>query len=466
MILRILRFSRRRRTHGDSGGGGEASSAPASGLRGNGGVESSRLPQRLSAKLPVYYGWVILACLCCAGFSRQGGATATFSVFVAPLTHEFGWSRTAVSGAASLGGVLAALLSPLIGPVLDRHGSRAVLCLAVLGTGIAALLLSLTQSLLVFYLLFCIARLNWASPFDLGIYSALNKWFVVRRPLANSIATVAQMAGLVAMPLIAQLAMRADGWRAGWIAIGATVLAVGFMPVWLLMVRQPEDLGLPPDHAAAPAAAAGGTLPAEPIEATFSRRQAVRTPAFWLLLSYTVLVYPVQAGVSLHQAANLTEHGVAPTMAASIVSLFSLMSGLASALCGLLPRSLPIRYAMALGGIFLTIGCLSMIGIASARQGAVAAALFGLGIGGMLTLLPIAWADYFGRANYGAIRGLALPAQVLAQASGPLLSGILHDWTGGYTSALECFAALSFLSILAALAARRPRSERGRHRRL
>jgi OFA family oxalate/formate antiporter-like MFS transporter len=419
------------------------------------------LPQLLNAKLPVYYGWVVLASLCCAGFARQGGATATFSVFVEPLAREFGWSRAAISGAASLGGLLAALLSPLIGPVLDRHGSRVALSLAVLGTGIAALLLSLTQSLFVFYLLFCIARLNWASPFELGIYSALNKWFVVRRPLANSIATVAQMAGLVAMPLIAQLAMRGHGWRAGWIALGVTVLAVGFAPVWLLLVRRPEDLGLLPDHAAAPAAMTDGNLPVGPVEAAFSRRQAVRTPAFWLLLGYTVLVYPVQAGVSLHQAANLIEHGVAPTMAASTVSLFSLMSGLASALCGLLPRALPIRYPMALGGVFLTIGCLLMIDIASARQGAIAAALFGLGIGGMLTLLPIAWADYFGRANYGAIRGLALPAQVLAQAAGPLLSGLLHDWTGGYTRSLECFTALAFLSILAALAARRPRLARG-----
>jgi MFS transporter, OFA family, oxalate/formate antiporter len=372
------------------------------------------LPQLLSARLPFFYGWVVLACLCCAGFSRQGGATATFSVFVEPLTREFGWSRTAVSGAASLGGVLAALLSPLIGPLLDRHGSRAALCLAVLGTGIAALLLSLTQSLLIFYLLFCIARLNWASPFELGIYSALNNWFVARRPLANSIATVAQMAGLVAMPLVAQLAMRGHSWRAGWIAIGVTVLAVGFVPVWLLMVRRPEDLGLLPDHAAAPATGTRRHAPAGPIETTFSRRQAVRTPAFWLLLGYTVLVYPVQAGVSLHQAANLIEHGVTPTMAASTVSLFSLMSGVASAACGLMPRALPIRYPMALGGIFLTTGCLAMIGIASTLQGMVAAALFGIGIGVMLTLLPVAWADYFGRANYGAIRGLALSAQVLA----------------------------------------------------
>jgi MFS transporter, OFA family, oxalate/formate antiporter len=414
------------------------------------------LPPLLSARLPFFYGWVVLGCLCCAGFARQGGATATFSVFVEPLTREFGWSRTAISGAASLGGVLAALLSPLLGPVLDRRGSRVALCLAVLGTGIAAILLSQVQSLFAFYLLFCIARLNWASPFELGIYSALNNWFVARRPLANSIATVAQMAGLVAMPLIAQLAMRGGGWRAGWIAIGATVLAVGFLPNWLFLVRRPEDLRLLPDRAAAPAAARHPAAVAA-IEITFSRRQAVRTAAFWLLLSYTVLVYPVQAGVSLHQAANLIEHGVSPTMAATTVSLFSLMSGVASAACGMLPRSRPIRYPMAISGVFLTVGCVAMIGIASPAQGAAAAVLFGLGIGGMLTLLPIAWADYFGRANYGAIRGLALSAQVLAQASGPLLSGALHDWTGNYTRSLEIFAALSFLSILTALTARRPR---------
>ena len=144
-------------------------------------------------------------------------------------------------------------------------------------------------------------------------------------------------------------------------------------------------------------------------------------------------------------------------MAASTVSLFSLMSGVASAACGFMPRSLPIRYPMALGGVFLTIGCLAMIGITSPLQGMVAAALFGIGIGGMLTLLPVAWADYFGRANYGAIRGLALSAQVLAQAAGPLLSGVLRDWTGSYTRSLECFAALSALSILAAWAARQPR---------
>ena len=78
----------------------------------------------------------------------------------------------------------------------------------------------------------------------------LNNWFVARRAFATSIATVAQMAGLVAMPLIAQLAMQHSGWRFGWLAIGSLTLVVGFLPVWLFMVRRPEDLGLAPRPAA------------------------------------------------------------------------------------------------------------------------------------------------------------------------------------------------------------------------
>jgi MFS transporter, OFA family, oxalate/formate antiporter len=164
----------------------------------------------------------------------------------------------------------------------------------------------------------------------------------------------------------------------------------------------------------------------------------------------------VQAGVSLHQAAHLIERDIDPTIAATVVSAFSLMSAAASISCGFLARSWPIRYPLALIGIALAVSTLLMIGISSVKQAYVAACLFGFGIGGILTLLPIAWADYFGRANFAAIRSLALSAQVVAQAAGPLLSGALRDWTGSYERSLECFVVLSGLGVLAALTARRP----------
>lgn len=413
------------------------------------------LPRALAARVPFYYGWIVLACLCCAGFARQGPAVATLSIFIDPLTSDFGWSRTAVSGAVSLGGLLAALVSPLIGPLLDRRGSRLVLCVAVLMNGVALLLLSLTPSLLVFYLLFCIARMNWAGPFDLGIYGALNNWFQARRTAAASIANLAQMLGLVAMPLIAQFAISHDGWRAGWAALGVVTLVVGFLPVWLFLVRRPEDMGLEPDRAAPNVQKQGETAAAP--EPSFSRRAAIRTPAFWLLMLYTVMVYPVQAGVSLHQAPHLVQRGLDPTTAAFIVSGFSFLSVVVTIACGFLPRRWPIRWPLALAGTMLVAGTWLMPEVDSAATGFFAAGLFGLGIGAVLTLLPVAWADYFGRQNYGAIRGLALSTQVLAQAAGPLLSGALYDLTGTYEISLRVFTVLSVLSIVAAVAARQPK---------
>jgi MFS family permease len=413
-------------------------------------MQAPPLPRFLIPRLPFFYGWVVLGCICLAGFARQGAAVAVLSIFVLPMTEALGWSRTEMSGAVSLGGVLAAIISPVIGPFIDRRGARLVLCLAVAGMGVACMALSLIQSLLLFYVLFCFARMIWAGPFDLGLYGALNNWFVARRGIAASIATLAQMSGLVVLPMIAQLAISGSDWRAGWIAVGATVLIVGFVPCWLLLVRRPEDVGLQPDRLAV-----GKTPPL--VEPRWSRAQAMRTPAFWLLSLYTVLVYPVQAGVSLHQAPHLIERGVSPVAAASVIAFVSALSAVASFGIGFLPRGWPVRYLMAASAACLALGSYGLIFISSAETALPAAAFFGVGIGGVMLLLPVAWADYFGRESYGAIRGVALSLQVSAQASGPLVSGMLRDWSGNYTDSLILFGILATCAVLAALLARRPR---------
>ena len=414
------------------------------------------LPRMLIERLPFYYGWIVLAAVCCAGFSRQGPAVATLTIFVEPMTTEFGWSRTAISGAVSVGGLLAAIASPFLGPFLDRNGARVVLCVAVLSTGVTTLLLSQVHSLVAFYLLYCVARMNFAGPYDLGIYGAINNWFVTRRAFATSIASLAQSTGLVALPLMAHFAIERGGWRGGWLAVGCTVLIVGFVPAWLFMVRRPEDVGLVPDRHAPPPGTEAAIAPTRP-EPVFTRAEAVRTPAFWLLCLFTALVFPVQAGISLHQAPHLIERGLDPTIAATVVSTFSLTSAISGFGVGFWPRRLGSRSALLLGAMGLGASAILMLAITTALDAYLAAAMFGAGIGALLTLLPIAWADYFGRRSFGAIRGVALTVQVLSQASGPLLSGVLRDITGDYDHSLIVFASLSFAAALAALLVRPPR---------
>jgi MFS family permease len=101
--------------------------------------------------------------------------------------------------------------------------------------------------------------------------------------------------------------------------------------------------------------------------------------------------------------------------------------------------------------------CLLMGRVDSSGMAYGAAALFGLGVGGMLTMLPIAWADYFGRSSYGAIRGVALAFQVAGQALGPVLSGALRDATGDYGASVGTFAGLALAGAVMALVAKAPR---------
>jgi MFS transporter, OFA family, oxalate/formate antiporter len=133
------------------------------------------------------------------------------------------------------------------------------------------------------------------------------------------------------------------------------------------------------------------------------------------------------------------------------------MSAVASFAVGFVPRRWPIRFSLLLSAVLLSAGTFGLIGLATAERAYLAAGVFGLGIGAVMTLLPVAWADYFGRESYGAIRGVALSLQVLAQAAGPLASGVLRDWSGSYTGSLAMFGGLAALAAGAALVARRPR---------
>jgi MFS family permease len=187
----------------------------------------------------------------------------------------------------------------------------------------------------------------------------------------------------------------------------------------------------------------------------------MRTPAFWLLSLYTMLVYPVQAGVSLHQAAHLIERGLTPTAAATVIAVFSAMTAVSSFGIGFLPRRWPVRYGLLAGALAMSGGAFALIAVESQASASAAAGLFGLGVGAMLTLIPVAWADYFGRESFGAIRSLALSVQVVAQAIGPVLSGALRDWSGTYTDSLVVLGCLAALAVGAALAARPARLPAG-----
>ena len=421
-------------------------------------IQSHPMIRTLAQRLPFFYGWVIVGCTMCSSVVRQAAAVATLSIFLVPMTDEFGWSRTGVSGAVALGGVLGAIVAPFIGSLFDRHGSRALLIASAVAVSGCCVALAGTQGLLWFYVAFGISRMMFSAPFEIGTTSAVTKWFVRRRARAMSLLIMSTGAGLTILPLVVATAIAAGGWRAAWLTLAVIAIVFGVIPQWFLLVRRPEDIGLEPDGRAAGAAPRVSSARAPGAdEVSFTRTEALRNPTLWLLMAYTLLVFPVQAGVSLHQAPHLIERGISPTIAATIVSTFSLAGALSSLLFGYLGDRVPVRASLAASAALMALGAVTMRGVEGPLLGYAAAVLFGAGLGGILTMIPVAWANYFGRAHFGAIRGITLPAQVGGQAMGPIAAGILHDLTGSYASGLAAFAVLSLLAAGVALVTRAPR---------
>lgn len=415
----------------------------------------------LVRRLPFFYGWAVVGCAMSSNAVRQAASVTTLSIFIVPMTVEFGWSRTGVSGAVSVGALLGALSAPFIGPLFDRHGSRALLIASALAMSACCVALAGTPGLLWFYVAFGVSRMIFSTPFDLGTSSVAAKWFVRRRALAMSLLTTSIGIGLTILPLAVALAIAAGGWRTGWLVLAVIVVVFGVVPQWFLLVREPEDLGLRPDgDGTAPRvkAGAGGARAADAAgEIAFTRAQAARTPALWLVMAYTLIVFSIQAGVSLHWAPHLVERGISPTITATIVGTFSLAIAFSSIVFGYAGDRVPVRATLAASAALMALGAMAMGAASGPPLGYAASVLFGAGVGGILTMPPVALASYFGRAHFGAIRGMALPAQVVGQAGGPLLAGALHDLTGSYASGLTTFAALSLLAAAVAMATPTPR---------
>ena len=143
-------------------------------------------------------------------------------------------------------------------------------------------------------------------------------------------------------------------------------------------------------------------------------------------------------------------------VAATAVSLFSFMGAIGGLIFGQIELRIGSRYTLAASALLMAVGTGIMLMVYDVWTAYLASIVFGFGIGGLLTILPVAWADSFGRDNLGSIRGVSLPMQAVAQASGPVMSGVLFDTTSDYTMSLMLFSTFGFVATILALFAIKP----------
>ncbi len=394
----------------------------------------------ISHRTPFFYGWVIFAIASALSVVRPVMAVATLSVFLVPMTREFGWSRGFFSAAVSIGGLAGAVISPFAGRLLDRYGGGYVLAAGSLITGACAFALSFVVGPISFALVYILGRMTYVGPMELAPSTAVSNWFIRKRAFTLALIQASQGAGLGLMPFIAQIAINGWGWRSSWVVLAAVILAVGVIPPLLLMIRRPEDVGLLPDGETSASVTSPGAVARGAPERDFTLAQASRTPAMWMLMAFSALMFMVQAGVSLHQAPYYINKGLSPTQAATIVTVFALSTAVGGLLWSALVSKVSLRFVVTAAAFCQFAGVLVILRSDGALSGYAAAVVFGGGLGGVAALLRLVWADYYGRRHLGAIRGMALPAQVGGQALGPVLAGVLFDITDAYTIPLVIFA--------------------------
>ncbi|MDE3197684.1 MAG: MFS transporter, partial [Acidobacteriota bacterium] len=185
-----------------------------------------------------YAGWrVALAAAGCVFVSFASLLVFTFSVFLKPVTVEFGWSRESASLAFGIAAMTVAACSPPLGILLDRFPARRIVlpCITVFGFAFASLSL-MTGQLWRFYLIFFVLGVVGNGTAQLAYSRAVTTWFRERRGAAFAVLMTGSALGAMVWPPIAQALIDAVGWRRTTVILGAVVLVVGW-PLGL-MVRE------------------------------------------------------------------------------------------------------------------------------------------------------------------------------------------------------------------------------------
>ena len=409
-----------------------------------------------------YYGWVVAGAAGSMQFANAATAISILTIFVVPMSEEFGWGRTEIAGATTAGAILGAALAPFIGRLVDRFGARVVLTAGGIVIGLACVLLSQMQTLLGFYLAFTAARIADQGGVKIGASVSVGKWFQRYRGRVTGLVFFIETAGVIALAPITHLVIGQWGWRGAWLGLGALMLALGVIPCALWVRRQPEDMGLAIDggEPAVNAAAGGLTTPASvPEPESLTLREAARTPAFWVALTALFLGSSAMAGPGLHLVPYLTERGLNVTAAVSAISVMATAGAVGAILSGVAADRVSPRWLMVALYAAGAAALLLLVQADTLAETYAVVILMGLIGTGVNTLTPLMWAVNYGRGSLGAIHGVGRASQVLGFAVGPLASGIAYDSAGTYRGV---FLALAVVVLVAAalLASARARSRR------
>jgi len=407
-------------------------------------------------RLPFFYGWVVVAVV----FVTMGigvNARTAFSLLFPPIIAEFGWERGVTAGAFSFGFLVSAVLTPMMGRVMDRYGPVVVMEFGIGAMAAGLFLATLTQ--LPWHLYATLGVLVGGGSVCLGYTGQalfLPNWFVRRRGLAMSVAFSGVGVGsIILFPWLETLIERA-GWRAACWTMALLVLVL-LAPLNLMLRRRPEQLGLMPDGDAASGGAAGVGRDANIVDPAWAAvdwtlRRALRTARFWwIAVGYFCALFAWYA-VQVHQTKYLIEIGFTAADASLALGFVSLAGIPGQIVLGHLSDRIGREWVWGVGSLGFALCYVSLLLLRTAPSPALlylmvlAQGVLGYGLTSVLGAIP---AEIFQGKHYGTIFGTLMFAAIAGGAVGPWLTGEVHDATGSYAAA---FWIAIFCSALSAFA--------------
>jgi MFS family permease len=369
------------------------------------------------------------------------GQTSGVSVFVDPVARDLALSRPEISSAYSLATLAAAMLMPVAGRHVDRHGVRRMTVVVGALFGLVIMVLALAQGLVWLALGFFGIRLLGQGALGLLARTIVALRFRAGLGKAVGVSGAISAVGLALSPLLFAAVIDEAGWRVTWLLGGLSVWLV-VLPLALLFLRPGEDRAAPVRPQDGNAGAAG----------EWTRAQAMRTPIFWVITLANAAVAFILTGLAFHQISILGEAGQPPALAAANFVPQMVASVAAIAVVGPLSQHRSPRLMLAgsmavLGAALLLVPVLDVAWVPLLYAFAVGGSL-----GTIQALEGTLYPRFFGIQAIGAIRGSALTVTIVGAALGPVVVGLLRDVTGAYAAVILLLAVPLVIGIAAVLA--------------
>lgn len=404
---------------------------------------------------PIFYGWYIVGIAFLSTTMAAGVQTYTLGAFLRPMTEDLGWSRTDISLGQTFSTVVAGFVGFAIGPLIDRRGGRELMVIGAILGGAGFMAMGLVQETWHYYLvrggLITIGAAGMGSNV---VNIAVANWFIRMRGRAVAIGAMGLSLAALVLPILSTWLIGQMGWRWSWVVIGLSIWVLVAPISWAVMRRRPEDHGLEPDGGGRRLGSTSTGISAE--DQMWTRQQAARTPALWLLIVAFGFANMGMTAMLLHLIPYLGDIGFSSGQAAAGFGMIGVAGLISKPLWGLALERFSAKGCALAEFLLMALGIAFILQIKGEATMYAAILVFGLGIGGVVTVQEVVWANFFGRLSLGTVRSVGRPFGIVTSAAGPVFAGAAYDLRSSYELAFLVFIAANIIACLLILATPRP----------